>query len=860
MEISRRICIFVLNLKFILNPMKRFLALCLVLTITHINAQVNILWQQRYTYTGTGNFVDQVKDMTTDANGNIYVTGIGRGPSGNFDYVTVKYDGAGVFQWVSFYNGAGNSLDEARAIAVDANGNSYVTGWSAGSATNYNCVTVKYNSAGSQQWASVYDRNGLNDEGRDIALDNAGNVYVCGNSESATTMDDFMLVKYNNSGAQQWQANFNTTRTDQAIKLFVDNAGNSYVTGQSETTTTSGFNIVTLKYNTSGTVQYTNTYANVTSGDDMPFGITVNGSGEAFVTGTSLTTFGTNDFDCITLKIGSTGTQVWNKRFGTVSGDDDQGNAISLDGSGNVIVTGRYFTNTTAQDVMVLKYDNTASGNLLWSKTFNAPSNNFDEGKSVIVDASNDIYVTGFSYNSTQSNNFVTLKFLGATGNIDWLIYYNGLGNNTDKAESVRLDAQNNVIVSGTSRGLGTNDDFETIKYCQLKANAGLDTAICLGGSMPLTASATGAISYAWTDTTGASYGSAPTITVTPGATMKYVVAITNSIGCLDYDTVRVRVYPLPGPVISAGGPTTFCIGDSVTLTSNTFTTYAWSPGGQTSQSITVSSTGTYSVLVSDTNTCSSQSSISVTVNNLPNINIASDTAKYCVGSSPLVICVGGGNTYAWTDGALNTISDTTIACPQILPSASMYYIANGTDLNGCKNKDSIYVQVNTPPSTPAITWQNGTTLFTTSAVSYQWYDFNCSNSTSTPIVGETNQSFVPSANGCYIVEVFDANGCSSFSAPFNLTAYGINEINSEAAFKMYPNPASDKIKIELINHATKSANVNVFSAEGKLVMNFDSDKSVIEIEINSLDAGFYFIEVKLDNGATSREKLIIKR
>nr|MBA3971615.1 SBBP repeat-containing protein [Bacteroidota bacterium] len=115
-----------------------------LLTIT---AQINIQWQTRYTSAGSN--VDRAEDLVMDASGNVYVTGLGLGASGNFDYVTIKYDPAGAQVWKSEYNGPGNSLDEAHAIVVDGAGNVYVTGWSFGGAgTGYDYATVKYNSAG----------------------------------------------------------------------------------------------------------------------------------------------------------------------------------------------------------------------------------------------------------------------------------------------------------------------------------------------------------------------------------------------------------------------------------------------------------------------------------------------------------------------------------------------------------------------------------------------------------------------------------------------------------------------------------------------------------------------------------------
>src|SRR5437764_8209758 len=101
--------------------------------------------------------------------------------------------------WVAAYNGSGS----ADAIAVDGSGNVYVTGASGGYAT------IMYNSAGQQQWVARY--NGpLNSGGAHaIALDIPGNVYVTGQSTGIGTAEDYATIKYNSAGQQQWVARYN---------------------------------------------------------------------------------------------------------------------------------------------------------------------------------------------------------------------------------------------------------------------------------------------------------------------------------------------------------------------------------------------------------------------------------------------------------------------------------------------------------------------------------------------------------------------------------------------------------------------------------------------------------------------------
>ena len=220
-----------------LPPMIKKVTLCaLIICVVNVLpsiAQINIQWASRYT--SAGNNIDQATDLDRDTSGNVIVTGNSWNGT-SFDIVTIKYDPVGNQLWLASFNGAANGYDNGRAVDVDDAGNVYVTGFTEGTGSNYNVITIKYDASGAQQWAVTYNGSASGyDEGYDIMTDNSGNVYVTGSAEVTSAASNYVTIKYNAAGVQQWATTYNNTgaNPDQAYSMDMDAAGNVYVTGYS---------------------------------------------------------------------------------------------------------------------------------------------------------------------------------------------------------------------------------------------------------------------------------------------------------------------------------------------------------------------------------------------------------------------------------------------------------------------------------------------------------------------------------------------------------------------------------------------------------------------------------------------------
>jgi hypothetical protein len=214
------------------------------------------LWTNRY----NGGFLDTARAMALDSNGNVFVTGSSGAANGFEDYATVKYSNAGVPLWTNRYDGPANRDDYATAIAVDSNGNVFVTGVSyneivsGDSAPSY--ATIKYSNAGVLLWANRYSGPAnVYDRATAIAVDSNGNVFVTGISLNDTTFPrnaSYATIAYSNAGEPLWENRYigpeNLLSEPNAIA--VDRAGNVFVTGYSWRS--DGYSdYVTIKYSSS---------------------------------------------------------------------------------------------------------------------------------------------------------------------------------------------------------------------------------------------------------------------------------------------------------------------------------------------------------------------------------------------------------------------------------------------------------------------------------------------------------------------------------------------------------------------------------------------------------------------------------
>jgi hypothetical protein len=365
-------------------------------------------------------------------------------------------------EWTQRYNGTDSTSDQAIAIAVDAEGNSYVTGtsYSLGLKTN----TVKYSPAGEQLWVAQFGG-----EAGAIAIDNKGGVYVTGYSSGADYDVYYATVRYDAAtGEQAWVQRYNWPEGnfDVPKAIAVDKEDGVYVTGFSATGDT--YDYATVRYEaTTGEESWARRYDGSGGGSDIAWAIAVDNNGGVYVTGSS----DSASTDYLTIRYdAATGNEVWTSRYDGPSGGSDGGTAIAVDNKGGIYVTG-----DSEGHYATLRYD-AASGKQAWVKRFNAYGHGNETPRAIAVDNFGGVYVTGYSYGET-ARDYVTVRYKAATGEESWARRYDGPDEGTsgdDVAVALAVDNAGGVYVTGYS-GNGTyypcedvsctTYDFATVRY-----------------------------------------------------------------------------------------------------------------------------------------------------------------------------------------------------------------------------------------------------------------------------------------------------------------------------------------------------------------------------------------------------------
>ncbi len=376
-------------------------------------------------------------------------------------------------------------------------------------------------------------------------------------------------------------------------------------------------------------------------------------------------------------------------------------------------------------------------------------------------------------------------------------------------------------------------------------------TEFCENTSITLTAPDPGGT---WTsaDVTTATVGSSSGIVTGVGGGM---TNITYTLPTTCWAVAAVTINPAPVSVITPASATTFCAGESVILDATPGgVTYQWDNGsgpiaGATDISYTASTSGSYTVDITNGFGCVGTSAPVVVSAGIIAVIDYTDPLNFCIGGSIGLTANPGSATgtisYKWLKDGVDipgAVFSTHTA------SVTGVYTASVTVFGGSGSctvtTPPVTVTVNNLP-TPTISF-TGTSLVTAgSYASYQWFI------NSSAIIGATNSSYMPFANGIYRVRTGDAIGCSGYSNAVQISRVGVAGIN-KVDVKIYPNPATDVVYIG----AGAPVRAVVTSIEGKVML----DKNMVQqINVSNLSAGMYIIKLYDEEGEMIMVQKLIK-
>ena len=756
--------------------------------------------------------MEESRSVAIDASANVYTTG-------NF-YDTVDFDpGPGISEFISeggqdIYihklnaNGnlvwakriGGTDFDEGLAVAVDASGNVYVTGFfrgtvdfDPGSGTNNltslgfgDVFVLKLDANGNFLWAKGVGGTGF-DIGWSIGIDPFGNVYTTGwffdtvdfnpgtgvDNHTSAGEGDIFIQKLDANGNFLWAKTTGGTENDYSRSVRFDSFGNVYTTGEFQETV-----------------------------DFDP------GSGVS-----NLATSPGNP-DIYVRKMDGNGNLLWVKQL--IGSQFDGAYSVAVDVSGNVYTTGFFqdvtdfdpgpgisnLTSSGAGDIFVQKMD--SNGNFLWTKGMGGVS--MDVGLSIALDASGNCYTTGYFADgvdfdpgpainvlTSAGDNDIFVQKLDSNGNLLWVKQIGGTL--TDFSESIAVDASGNTYITGYF--YGTTDFDPGVGIHELSSTGstgGVDVFVQkMSSCSPVAGSdtITTCDSFEWID--GITY-------VSNNNSATYV--LTSATGCDSIVTLNLTINS----------------SDSVTDIVEACNSHTWIDG------VTyISSNNTATHTLTNAAGCDSVITLNLTI-------------KSSVGTDVVTAC----NNYTWINGVTYTTSNN-IATDTLMNAA------------GCDSIVTLNLTINSVSD--VTTSLTGITISSNNSnATYQWLRCGDGPSNYTPIANETSIDFTPVENGYYAVEITE-NGCVDTSDCVAITKVGLFELSNGVKVITYPNPTTGRIYLEF-EETVNELEVTLTDVKGNVISTEAHHAlSKTAIELNGAN-GIYFLTLQTQTGKSTLKLL----
>ncbi|TFF89387.1 MAG: hypothetical protein EU549_00795 [Promethearchaeota archaeon] len=416
---------------------------------------------------------DKAEDVVVDYSGNIYIVGSTDSFGANRDVWLLKYNSCGGLVWDKNWNGVFNDDDWGYGITLDHDGNVYIAGTTYTS-QGRQMLLLKFNNSGDFEWSSEWGYDGSADIAYDLVIEEeTKDLYLTGYTVGGGSGHDIVLVKFNQNGVYQWNKTFGRSDYDIGYGIAFDSAHYIYITGFLNATGENGQfgNSTLLKYDTQGNFIFNKDFksANTVNGYD----IAIDSKDSIYMTGTiDIAPSPPQDYEILLLKYNTTGHYQWNQTYGTPYGlnqpIDDYGLGITIDSNDDIFLAGYAEAKPSLlKNITLVKYS--SLGIQQWNRTWD--KNQINRGQGIAMDLKDNIYVAGYTGPLSGDNDLLCLKYVSnhdayESWNSTWANYYNPYDLYDAQGDNVATDSNGNVYVVARTNVTTDNDrDLILMKY-----------------------------------------------------------------------------------------------------------------------------------------------------------------------------------------------------------------------------------------------------------------------------------------------------------------------------------------------------------------------------------------------------------
>lgn len=559
----------------------------------------------------------------------------------------------------------GSSVNETGSSILQIGSDYYMTG-TAGTAPNTDFYVSKLNSSWDVQWTKKHGTSAAEIVYQSVKTTDGG-IISCGTTSKNGSLDAY-VVKTDLNGNLLWSKTYGGSKDDYAFNIQNTSDGGYALCGRTDSYT-SGIDAHVIKIDATGNIQWSKYFGR--QGNDYIFNFYETQDGGYITAGSSQQSAYTN-YDWMITKLSAAGAVVWTKIMS--SADDEGCRRLLLTADGGFLCVGHSRYRNSFSDAIIVKLD--ANGNRLWSRSFGGSGS---EDMYAISKTADGNYIAAGYTDSFGSGGFdIFLTKFDENGNVFWDKIFGGTSAEIIASGEIVNSSDGGYLLVGTTASFGSGGTDAYLLKTDCNGNSD-----CTGKNVTFEKYALTPLFVSATVTITDAPGSGNPVTTTTASTVQ------NLRVCNKSCTINADFY---------ANDTTVCKGTLInfTSTSTNATTYKWFVnnvliGQNTTASYAFAQKGDYTVLLEVSNAnCSDIHTLIISVKGDPLLIVSNDTTICNTTSAKLL--VSGAKTYTWSNAA--TLNCSTCANPVATPPASTYYKVIGTDVNGCKSKDSVYVKV----------------------------------------------------------------------------------------------------------------------------------------------------------------------